>query len=142
MAAILPVIAGVLFAAGFYLMLRRTLGQLVIGLAMMSNAANLLIFSAGRISTGGTPIVPEGATAPIEGSADPLPQALILTAIVIGFGILAFFIVLVYRAYQATGSDDVETYSTTDRLTYGEKSPPPLVVLQPPSNIEKADEGT
>ena len=141
MTAIVPLIAGVLFAAGFYLMLRRTLGQIIIGLAIISNAANLLIFSAGRISTGGTPIVPEGANAPIEGAADPLPQALILTAIVIGFGILAFFIVLVYRAYQATGSDDVETYSTTDRLTYGEKAPP-LMVLQPPANVEQPEDTT
>ena len=141
MTAIVPVIVGVLFAAGFYLMLRRTLGQLIIGLAIIGNAANLLIFSAGRISTGGTPIVPEGATAPIDGAADPVPQALILTAIVIGFGILAFFIVLVYRAYQATGSDDVETYSTTDRLTYGEKTPP-LVVLPPPSNVSRAEDTT
>ncbi len=141
MAAIVPVLAGVLFAAGFYLLLRRTLGQIIIGLAIMGNAANLLIFSAGRISSGGTPIVPEGAVAPLEGTADPLPQALILTAIVIGFGILAFFIVLVYRAFQSTGSDDVETYSTTDRLTYGEANVP-AVPLAPPANGEATEEAT
>lgn len=141
MAAIVPVLAGVLFAAGFYLLLRRTLGQIIIGLAIMGNAANLLIFSAGRISSGGTPIVPAGAVAPLEGTADPLPQALILTAIVIGFGILAFFIVLVYRAFQSTGSDDIETYSTTDRLTYGETDGP-VVYLSPPSKPEATEEAT
>lgn len=124
MEALLPVVAGVLFAAGLYLMLRRTLGQLIIGLAILSNAANLLIFSMGRVTTGGTPIVPPGEQVAVEGSADPVPQALILTAIVIGFGILAFFIMLVYRAFQATGSDDVEDYSTTDRLSYGEEESP------------------
>lgn len=124
MEALLPVVAGVLFAAGLYLMLRRTLGQVIIGLAILSNAANLLIFSMGRVTTGGTPIVPVGEQVPVEGSADPVPQALILTAIVIGFGILAFFIMLVYRAYQATGTDDVEDYSTTDRLSYGEEEVP------------------
>ena len=106
MTAIVPLIAGVLFAAGFYLMLRRTLGQIIIGLAIISNAANLLIFSAGRISTGGTPIVPEGANAPIEGAADPLPQALILTAIVISFGVLAFTLVLFHRGDEVIGTND------------------------------------
>jgi multicomponent Na+:H+ antiporter subunit C len=133
MEAVLPIVAGALFAAGFYLLLRRTLGQIIIGLAIIGNAANLLIFSAGRLSTSGTPIVPPGAQVPVEGSADPVPQALILTAIVIGFGILAFFIMLVYRAYRATGTDDVEDYSTTDRLSYGETATVPTPAANGPA---------
>lgn len=137
MEAVLPIVAGALFAAGFYLMLRRTLGQLIIGLAIIGNAANLLIFSAGRLSTSGTAIVPPGAEGPVEGSADPVPQALILTAIVIGFGILAFFIMLVFRAYRATGTDDLVDYSTTDRLSYGE-TPLPAEPERRPAAVEEA----
>lgn len=136
MEALLPVVAGVLFAAGIYLMLRRTLGQLIIGLAIIGNAANLLIFAAGRLSTEGTAIVPPGSEVPVEGSADPVPQALILTAIVIGFGILAFFILLVFRAYRATGTDDLEDYSTTDRLSYGE----PEIPLELPSGAKPLED--
>lgn len=121
MDGMLALVTGALFAAGFYLILRRTLGQIIIGLGILSNAANLLIFSAGRTSGEGAPIVPAGSEALPQGVADPVPQALILTAIVIGFGILAFFIVLAYRAYTSTGSDELDDYNTTDRLEYGLK---------------------
>ena len=116
MEALLPVVVGVLYASGFYLIQRHTLGQLIVGLALLTNATNLLIFTAGGLSRGGAPLVPDGSSG-IEGAvADPVPQALVLTAIVIGFGVLAFFIALAYRAYRAIDSDALDDLTTTDRL--------------------------
>lgn len=116
MEAILPIVVGGLYAAGFYLVLRQTLGQLIIGLALLTNATNLLVFTAGGLSRGSAPIVPEGAEAVDGAVADPVPQALVLTAIVIGFGVLAFFIALAYRVYRVTGTDALEALNTTDRI--------------------------
>jgi multicomponent Na+:H+ antiporter subunit C len=109
---IIAVTVGVLFACGLFMVLRRNLLKLVIGLVLISNAANLLIFAAGRMTRGTPALIPEGATLPPVPFANPLPQALILTAIVIGFGLVAFAFVLVYRAYQELGtmnSDDLHT---------------------------------
>lgn len=114
MELIMPYVIGGLYAAGIYLMLQRSLGQLIIGLAILSNAVNLLIFTAAGLSRGLPPIIPEGQTALAGDFVDPVPQALILTAIVIGFGTLAFGLVLVFRAYQKTGSDDINEMKETD----------------------------
>jgi hypothetical protein len=70
------------------MMLRRSIVKLMIGLMLLSNAANLLIFTAAGLTRGVPPLVPEGLTRPDGLSADPLPQALVLTAIVISFGVL------------------------------------------------------
>jgi multicomponent Na+:H+ antiporter subunit C len=88
--------------------------KLLIGLTLLSNAANLLIFTAGGLTRGRPPLVPEGDLRPAQPFADPLPQALILTAIVIGFGVLAFAMVLAYRAYQTVGTDDLDNLKSTD----------------------------
>jgi multicomponent Na+:H+ antiporter subunit C len=112
---ILAILAGGLYSAAFYLMLRRSLVKIIIGLALLSNAANLLIFTAGGLTRRRPPLVPHGVLRPVEPFADPLPQALILTAIVIGFGVLAFAMVLAYRAYQTVGTDDVDNLKATDR---------------------------
>jgi multicomponent Na+:H+ antiporter subunit C len=103
----LAIVVGVLYAAGVYMMLRRSIVKLLIGIALLSNAANLLVFSAAGVRRGRPPIVADdlGAAAPM---ADPLPQALVLTAIVIGFGVLAFAIALIHRAHAAIGSDDLD----------------------------------
>jgi multicomponent Na+:H+ antiporter subunit C len=111
---ILAIVVGGLYSAGFYLMLRRSIVKLLIGLALLSNAANLLIFTAGGLTRGRAPLVPEGDLRLVEPFADPLPQALILTAIVIGFGVLAFAMVLAYRAYQTVGTDDLDNLRATD----------------------------
>jgi multicomponent Na+:H+ antiporter subunit C len=111
---VLAIVVGGLYSAGFYLMLRRSMVKLLIGLALLSNAANLLIFTAGGLTRARAPLVPEGALRPLEPFADPLPQALILTAIVIGFGVLAFAMVLAYRAYQTVGTDDLDKLKSTD----------------------------
>lgn len=115
MDTILAFIIGGLYAAGIYLVLRRSIVKLIIGLAILGQAANLLIFTAAGLTRAKPPIVPEGATIPVENSADPLPQALILTAIVISFGVLAFTTVLVKRVYQTVGTDDLDDMKATDR---------------------------
>jgi multicomponent Na+:H+ antiporter subunit C len=111
---ILAIVVGGLYSAGFYLMLRRSIVKLIIGLALLSNAANLLIFTAGGLTRARAPLVPEGDLQSLQSFADPLPQAVILTAIVIGFGVLAFAMVLAYRAYQIVGTDDLDNLKATD----------------------------
>ncbi|KJS45417.1 MAG: hypothetical protein VR70_00640 [Rhodospirillaceae bacterium BRH_c57] len=103
---VLPVLIGVLVACSIYLMLSRNLVRVVLGLSLLSNAVNLIIFTSGRLTRAIPPLVAEGGTLPPEGYANPLPQALVLTAIVIGFGLLAFALVLTYRAYQELGTVD------------------------------------
>jgi multicomponent Na+:H+ antiporter subunit C len=115
MTTVLAIVIGGLFAAGIYLMLRRSIVKLALGLSLIGNAANLLIFTAAGLVRGEPPLVPPGAETPPPGVADPMPQALILTAIVIGFAVLAFTLVLLHRAYQETGSDDLDDLSSSDR---------------------------
>lgn len=107
-------VVGGLFAAAFYMMLRRSLVKLVIGLMLLSNAANLLIFTAAGLVPGAPPLIAEGALIPDGNIADPLPQALILTAIVIAFGVLAFAVVLIHRAYMVVKTDDLDQMKETD----------------------------
>lgn len=108
MRLLLAIVVGGLYAAGFYMMLRRGIVRLVIGLALISNAANLLIFTSGGLTRVQAPIIPEGATTALPLSADPVPQALILTAIVISFGVLAFALVLLSRVYGVCRTDDCD----------------------------------
>jgi multicomponent Na+:H+ antiporter subunit C len=114
MEPLLALMTGGLFATGLYLMLRRSIVKLLIGLVLLSNAANLVIFTAAGLTRGKPPLVPEGATAPLEAVADPLPQALVLTAIVISFGVLAFAMVLVHRTHQMVRTDDLDDLTSTD----------------------------
>lgn len=107
-------IIGGLYAAAIYMMLRRSIVKLVIGLMILSNAANLLIFASAGLTRGAPPLVPEGLDAPIGVIADPLPQALVLTAIVISFGVLAFAVVLIKQAYEVVGVDDLDLMKDTD----------------------------
>ena len=108
MEPVLAIVSGVLYATGLYLMLRRRLAQLIIGLGLLSNGTNLLIFTAGGLTRARPPVVPEGAERLVAPYADPVPQALVLTAIVIGFGLLAFALVLAHRVHATVGSDDVD----------------------------------
>jgi multicomponent Na+:H+ antiporter subunit C len=112
MLIVFAVTTGVMFACGLYLMLRRSMVKLIIGLSLLTYAVNLLIFSMDDLTTRGIPIV---EMTPVEEMADPLPQALILTAIVISFGVLAFTLALAYRASQAVGTDDLDALQSTDR---------------------------
>ena len=104
----LALASGVLYAAGIYLILRRRLAQLIIGIGLLSNGTNLLIFTAGGLTRARPPVVPDGAQTLVEPYADPVPQALVLTAIVIGFGLLAFSLVLAHRVHDTVGTDDVD----------------------------------
>ncbi|HWO40805.1 MAG TPA: Na+/H+ antiporter subunit C, partial [Candidatus Eisenbacteria bacterium] len=108
METILSVVVGGVYAAGLYMMLRRSIVKIIIGLALLGNATNLLIFTSGGLTRAAPPLVPEGQLRPTGELADPLPQALILTAIVIGFGVLAFTMVLAYRVHDTVGTDDLD----------------------------------
>jgi multicomponent Na+:H+ antiporter subunit C len=109
MPTLLILLVGVLTTAGVYLMLRRNLLRMVFGLVLLSNAVNILILTVGRADRLPPPLVGEGASALVEPYANPLPQALVLTAIVIGFGLVSFALVLVYRNYLTTGSLNAES---------------------------------
>src|SRR4051812_33819608 len=110
MELLLAIVAGALYASGLYLMLRRRLAELIIGLGLLSNGSNILIRGAAGVTRAGPPLVTAGATA--DQFADPVPQSLILTAIVIGFGVLAFALVLAHRVHQSTASDDIDAIGT------------------------------
>ena len=115
METLLAIVSGVLYASALYMMLRRSIVKLVIGLMLLSNAANLLVFTAGGLTPGAPPLVPEGMSQPVGLIADPLTQALILTAIVISFGVLAFAVVLIHRAYEVVKEDDMDMMKDTDK---------------------------
>ena len=96
---------GFFFAAAIYLMLSRHIVRILIGVALLGNAVNLLLFVAGRVTREVPPVIASG-DALSAGAANPLPQALILTAIVISFSFFAFLMVLGYRAWQTLETDD------------------------------------
>lgn len=113
METILAFVVGGLYAAGLYLMMRRSIVRWMVGLAILGNAANLLIFTAAGLNREAPPLV-DGDAVPTASVADPLPQALILTAIVISFGVLAFAVVLAHRTHQTVGTDDLDDMRSTD----------------------------
>ncbi len=101
---LVSVTIAVLVAMGVYLVLRARTFPVVLGLSLISYAVNLFLFSMGRLEVGSPPILQDG----VEVYTDPLPQALVLTAIVIGFGMTAFSIILAVKAYVELGSDHVD----------------------------------
>jgi len=105
----LAALAGLFLTVAIYLLLARSLIRMLLGLVLIGNAINLIILVAGRLSRLVPPIVMGGETAPIPAAANPLPQALILTAIVIGFALFAFLLVLAWRAYQGLEADDTDS---------------------------------
>src|SRR3546814_20529401 len=96
---------GAMTAAGVYLALRGRTFPVVVGLTMLSYAINVFLVATGRLVINRPPIISDDAL----GYTDPLPQALVLTAIVISFGMTALIVVLALRAYLASGSDEVDT---------------------------------
>jgi multicomponent Na+:H+ antiporter subunit C len=115
MEILLAIVVGALYAGGIYMMLRRSLVKLIIGLMLIGNGANLLIFLLGRISKGHPPIIGEAEKVLTGPYADPIPQALILTAIVISFGLQSFAIVLIKKVYEVLQTDDMNSMTSTDR---------------------------
>jgi multicomponent Na+:H+ antiporter subunit C len=95
--------AAVLFGIGTYLVLQHTLSRILIGIALITHGANVLLVGAGR--RGSPPIIGTGDP---DGFSDPLPQALALTAIVISFGVSALLLALAYRSWLLTHDDEVE----------------------------------
>ena len=99
---------GLLTAAGVYLLLRARSFDLILGLTLLSYATNLLIFASGRVSPGKPPVLRDGVPTTLAHYTDPLPQALVLTAIVIAFAMTAVSIVLAIRSRGDLGSDHVD----------------------------------
>ncbi|KKO52376.1 Na(+)/H(+) antiporter subunit C [Paenibacillus sp. DMB20] len=95
---------GVLFAVGVYLILSKSLLRIILGTSLLTHGVHLLLLTTANLKTGAAPLLGEQA----ESYVDPLPQALILTSIVISFGVTSFFFVLAYKAYQRLGTDDME----------------------------------
>lgn len=116
MELLMPFLIGLLYATGLYLILHRHFFKLILGMMLFSLGTNLFLFLVGRLSRGSTPIIPDEAQSATEPFADPVPQALLLTAIVIGFGIQAFAIVLIKRVYQAFGTNSLDDLNNTDKL--------------------------
>jgi multicomponent K+:H+ antiporter subunit C len=108
---------GMLTAAGVYLLLRQNTFPVIVGLTMLSYAVNVFLFASGRLVIDRPPIV--GAAMEYT---DPLPQALILTAIVISFGMTALIVVLALRGFLESGSDGVDMTTSDERSDSG--SPP------------------
>ncbi len=116
MELIIAILTGVLYATGIYMILRRSLVKLILGLILLGNGANLLIFLVGRLTSGSPPIIPEDAKMLTEAYADPIPQALILTALVISFGLQSFAIVTIKRVYKVVGTDDLDIIDRSEEV--------------------------
>lgn len=118
MELILSILTGFLFAAALYLLLHRSFIKLIIGIITFANAANLFLFVAGRVTRDNPAFIDEEVHVPLDQMADPLPQALILTAIVIGLGVQVFTIVLLKRAYHTAKTSDLDDLNNTDYLEH------------------------
>jgi multicomponent K+:H+ antiporter subunit C len=114
MEALLALVIGVLAGSGVWLVLRPRTFQVIMGLALLSYAVNLFIFSVGSLFIDRPPIIVPGISGDLEHYTDPMPQALVLTAIVIGFATTALFLVVLLAARGLSGSDHVD----------GRKEPP------------------
>ena len=104
METLITILVGILVTVAVYLLLSRNLIRVILGTAVLSHAAHLLLITMGGLKKGSAPLLGEGA----ESYTDALPQALILTAIVISFAVTALLLVLAYRAYKKTGTDDLQ----------------------------------
>jgi multicomponent K+:H+ antiporter subunit C len=108
MELVIALAIGILAASGVWLVLRPRTYQLVIGLALLSYAVNLFIFSMGRLRVNAPPILADGKNVDVTAYADPVPQALVLTAIVISFATTALFLVILIVSRGLTGTDHVD----------------------------------
>lgn len=109
MIILMAVVIGVLYGTAIFMILRRSIVKILIGLAVLGQASNLLVFTAGglREERGQTPLIAPDETTLMQPFQDPIPQALVLTAVVIGFGVMAFALTVFKQSYRATGTDDV-----------------------------------
>ena len=107
---IMAIVIGILFMAAVYLILSRSILKIILGTGLLSHGAHLLILTMGGLGGTSPPVMAEGVT----DYADPLPQALILTAIVISFGVTAFILVLAYRTYAEHQTDNMNLMRGND----------------------------
>jgi multicomponent Na+:H+ antiporter subunit C len=115
METLLAIVVGGLYAAGFYIITRRHALRLVVGMVLLGHAVNLLILVAGGLTRARPPLVPEDLYAPEFPVANPLTQAMILTAVVIGMGVQVFMLVLVRNVVRAMKTADLAEMDTTER---------------------------
>ena len=108
MELVLSLAIGVLAASGIWLILRPRTFQVIVGLCLLSYAVNLFIFAMGRLTLGAPPIMPRYGPIDPTAFADPVPQALVLTAIVISFATTALFLVVLIASRGLTGTDHVD----------------------------------
>ena len=109
-------LVGLFFAAAVYLILSKFLVRVLLGVVLLGNGVNLLIFTSGRILREVPPVIPAGHDVPAALTANPLPQALILTAIVIGFALTVMLAVLVLRAWRHSHSIDARNVDSAEAL--------------------------
>ncbi len=116
MELVIAIFIGLLFACGVYLILRRSIVKVILGIFVLSNATNLIIFLAGGIKSEQIPFIAEGEQT-LDPSLinDPVAQVLVLKAIVIGLGIAAYILALKYRYFQVTGTHDLDLLKNTDQ---------------------------
>src|SRR5690606_41516462 len=112
MEILMAVVIGILFTAATYLMLSKSLIRVIIGTGLLSHGAHLLLLTMGGLKKGAAPILVEGTKTYV----DPLPQALILTAIVISFGFTSFILVLAYLSYLVLGTDIMHKFMDIDNV--------------------------
>lgn len=122
MESLLSIVVGCLFAVSIYLLLRRNMLHIIFGLILLTNAVNLLLLTLGGLTRNAPPTIPTGESVPIEAVANPLPQALVLTSIVISLGVLAFILLLVYRTEKSFDAIDVDALRRESGL-FGPTSP-------------------
>lgn len=108
MESLIAIGIGVMVACGVYLLLRLRSFDVILGLTLLSYAVSLFLFSMGRLKTNAPPLVEKGISIEPATFTDPLPQALVLTAIVIGFAMTAFALVLALRSHMLTGTDKTD----------------------------------
>ncbi|SIR16721.1 multisubunit sodium/proton antiporter, MrpC subunit [Rhizobium sp. RU20A] len=119
MEPVFAILVGIFFAFAVYLLLSKFIVRMMLGVAILGNAVNLLIFTAGRLTREVPPVIGAGLDGPVTATANPLPQALILTAIVISFSFFSFLLVLSWRAIDALKTDN------TDRMRLAEPADDP-----------------
>jgi multicomponent Na+:H+ antiporter subunit C len=108
MEPVFALLTGIFLTVAIYLLLSKSIIRMLLGVAILGNAVNLLIFTSGRIMREVPPVIGPGLDVPAGPVANPLPQALILTAIVISFSFFAFLLVLSWRAYSTLSTDNTD----------------------------------
>ncbi|WP_305988793.1 Na+/H+ antiporter subunit C [Roseibium sp. MMSF_3544] len=116
------ILIGLFFTVAVYLMLSKQLVRILLGIAILGNSVNMLIFTNGRLTREIPPLIPAHLYVPETATANPLPQALVLTAIVISFSFFAFLLVLAFRAYQELGTDEINKMRVAE--PENEQTPP------------------